>query len=282
MRSSRVVMTLAAFLAVSIATAPALPARSADGLRPEVLDTLLKMRIVAAVLDTQVIEHPYPGPTTGLVPLASIGGAFLSRTRSLGGSARDAWSNPLLYWSDGTDYVVLSLGADGARQFAYDGPTPFANVPKGWAGSDPADDLLVVDGVVFRGPSSQAELLRRAMGELRTVGIACESFAVDNNVYPGPVAPVDAVARIAADLEPVYIRVVPKLDPWGNPYRYWSDTQHFALVSYGPDGIPDYPYAAWSLADWQGLHTGPTTEFGKDLVFVTGAFAQWPVIAQGP
>ena len=62
------------------------------------------------------------------------------------------------------------------------------------AGSDPADDLLIVDGVVFRGPSSQSELLRRAMGELRSAGTACESYAIDNNVYPGPIEPTGVVA----------------------------------------------------------------------------------------
>jgi hypothetical protein len=240
------------------------------------------MRVVAAVLDTQAVESAYPGPTTGLVPLSSLGSHLLSRARSLGGSARDAWNNPLLYWSNGRNYLILSLGSDGTMQFNYDASPPYANALKGWAGSDSTNDLLIVDGVVYRGPASQSELLRRSMADLRTIGTACESYAVDNNIYPGPVEPIDSVTSIEADVEPIYIRVIPKVDPWGNPYLFWSDSLHYALVSYGPDGIPDYPYAEWGLTEFQELRTGPTTGFGQDLVFFTGAFAQWPAIGQGP
>ena len=47
-----------------------------------------------------------------------------------------------------------------------------------------------------------------------------ESFSVDWNVYPGPVAPIDAVARIETILEPPYIRSLPKVDPWGDPFLF--------------------------------------------------------------
>jgi hypothetical protein len=240
------------------------------------------MRIVAAVLDTQAVNASYPTSAGALVPVSSLGDRLLPRVRSLGGAARDAWSRPLLYWSDGRDYLILSLGSDGIAQFAYDPLTPYANIPRGWAGSDPTNDLMIVDGVAYRGPMSQSESLRRAMGEMRSAGTAVESFAVDNNFYPGPVQPIDTLARIETDLEPVYIRMLPILDPWGNPYRFWSDTQHYAIVSYGVDGIPEYPYATWGIADFEGLHTGPTTRFGQDLLFVTGAFVQYPAIVAGP
>jgi hypothetical protein len=117
---------------------------------------------------------------------------------------RDAWNHPLLYWSNGRDYAILSLGSDGLPQFDYGGTPPYANIRTGWAGSDPTNDLLIVNAVAYRGPASQSELLRRAMGELRTMGTACESFAVDNNVYPGPVEPIDVVATI----EPVLVHGV--------------------------------------------------------------------------
>jgi hypothetical protein len=115
------------------------------------------------VLDTQAVESPYPGPTNGIVPLATLGNRLAAHAR-----LRDAWGNPLLYWSDGSDYLVLSLGADRATQFDYHATPPYANVSSGWAGNDPADDLLIVDGVVYRGPASQQELLRRAMAEIRS------------------------------------------------------------------------------------------------------------------
>jgi hypothetical protein len=273
-------------LVTLLATVPvASPARCdspPDGLRPEVLETLLRMRVVAAVLDTQAVESQYPGPTSSLVPLSSLGGSTISRGRNFGGAARDAWNNPLLYWSDSRSYLILSLGSDGQRQFDYSATPPYANIRQGWAGSDPTDDLLIVDGVVYRGPASVSEMLRRAMAEIRSSATACESFAVDNNIYPGPVQPADVLARIKADIEPIYIRVLPTIDPWGNPYRFWSDTTHYALVSYGVDGIPDYPYASWGRTEFESVHTGPTTRFGQDLVLVNWQFVQWPAILGNP
>ena len=123
---------------------------------------------------------------------------------------------------------------------------------------------------------SQSEFLRRAMAELRSAGTACESFAVDNNIYPGPVEPIDSFTRVESDLEPLYIRNLPIIDPWGHPYWFWSNTRAYGLVSYGSDGLPDYPYAAWGVADFESLHTGTTSQVGGDVVFVDGQFAQWP------
>ncbi|HJQ98314.1 MAG TPA: type II secretion system protein GspG [Candidatus Polarisedimenticolaceae bacterium] len=231
------------------------------------------MRILVAVIEIQAVEGAYPGPTEGLVPMSS-----LASVRGRGAAVRDAWNNPLLYWSDGRDYVIVSLGSDRTMQFDYAGYPPYANVPAGWAGSDPTNDLLIVDGFAYRGPASQAELLRRAMGEIRRLGTACESFAVDNNIYPGPVQPTDVVARIEGAIAPVYLRVLPKLDPWGHPYLFWSDTTHYAFVSYGPDGTPDFPYTTWGRAEYGGLSGGSTTRFGADLVFVDGEFVQWPAV----
>ena len=282
MRMPRNRWMIVTLLSIAAAVRPAHCAQSGDGLRPEVLETFLRMRVLAAVLDTQAVEAAYPGPTDGLVPVSSLANRLTAGVRSHGGAVRDAWNNPLLYWSDGRDYLILSLGSDGKMQFNYGVVPPYANIHTGWAGSDPTNDLLIVDGVAYRGPASQSELLRRAMGELRSLGTACESFAVDNNLYPGPVQPIDVVDRIETVVEPWYIRALPKVDPWGNPYLFWSDTTHYALVSYGADGIPDYTYSTWGRTEFEALHTGPTTRFGQDLVFASGAFVQWPTIGQGP
>ena len=120
------------------------------------------------------------------------------------------------------------------------------------------------------------------MLDLRMAGTAVESFAVDNNVYPGPVEPIDLAERIETTVEPIYIRTLPKVDPWGNPFLFWSDTSHYTLLSYGPDGIPDFPYATWGRAEFDAVHTGLTTRFGADVVFANGQFVQWPTIGEGP
>jgi len=278
MRHFRNRCALVALLAILFAGRPAHCAQTSDGLRPEVLETFLRMRILAAVIEIQGVEGAYPGPTDGLVPVSSLGSQLTARLRSHGGAVRDAWNNPLLYWSDGRDYLIVSLGSDRTMQFSYDGYPPYANVPAGWAGSDPTNDLLIVDGVAHRGPASQTELLRRAMGEVRSLGTACESFAVDNNIYPGPVQPIDLVSRIESVVKPIYIRAFTNIDPWGNPYLFWSDTTHYALVSYGSDGVPDFPYATWGRTEFEAMQAGPTSRFGADLVFASGQFVQWPAV----
>ncbi len=141
---------------------------------------------------------------------------------------------------------------------------------------------MIIDGAAYRGPASQRDLLRRAMADMRSAGTASESFAVDNNFYPGPVAPIDVIDRIAKDIEPIYIKHLPRVDPWGHPYRVWSDTRGYALVSYGPEGQADYPYASWRSTEFGALHTGPTVRTEQDIVFVNGQFVQWPAIMDGP
>jgi Type II secretion system (T2SS), protein G len=257
-------------------------ASNPDVLRPAVLETFFRLRVLAAAVDTLRVNRPAPGPTAGLVPIASVLDREFIAERMLRASLRDAWGRPILYWSDGADYVVISYGSDGRAQFDYSGDPPYSDVPNGWAGSDPTDDLIIVDGVAYRGPSSQSELVRRAMSDMHSAGTACESFAVDNNIYPGPVDPTDVLARIASDLQPIYIRTLPTIDPWGHPYLFWSNQYAYAIVSYGVDGRPDYPYATWGLTEFEALSTGAATRLGTDLVFVNYRFVQWPGIGINP
>ena len=263
-------------VSVTLATDPS------SALQPKVLETFFRMRVVAAMLDTQSIDVPYPGPTPGLVPASWLRTRLRPAPGTSVGALQDGWGNPLFYWSSGQDYLVLSFGADGRPQFDYGASPPYLNIAKGWAGTDPNDDLLIVDGVAYRGPASQSELLRRAMRDLRAAGTASESFAIDNNIYPGPVAPIDAIDRIARDIEPIYIKHLPRVDPWGHPYLVWTDTRGYTLVSFGADGQPDYPYASWGSAEFGALHTGPTVRMGQDLIFANGQFVQWPAFLDGP
>lgn len=282
-------------LSSPLATAVVLMAATAGGaagasnpandeeIRSDVADTFLHMRILAAVLETEAAEaHPFPGPTEGLVPAASLRTHIGPRHQSHLGSALDAWGNPLLYWSDGRHYLLLSLGSDGEPQFDYSGAIPFAEVPRASTGTDPTNDLLVVNGFAWRGPASQTDLLVRVLGDLRSLGTSAEEHAIDYNFYPGPVAPIAPVERIETDLSPLYIRAMPKIDPWGNPYLYWSDTTSYALVSLGADGSPDHDYETWGKEQFQAFHPGVTAEPGRDIVFVDGDFVQFPFVPGVP
>jgi len=261
---------------------PAGVAIASETLQPEVVETFFRLRVAAAAIDTSSVNAPVPGPTAGWVALATVSDRQSSLARRLHGSLRDAWGRPILYWSNGADYIVASFGADGLPQFDYIPDSPYTGVPRGWAGTDPNDDLLVLDGISYRGPSSQTETVRRAMADLRSAGTACESFAVDNNVYPGPVTPIDALTRVASSLQPIYIRQLPIMDPWGHPYLFWSNTQAYALLSYGVDGLPDHPYDTWGQAEFEAVSTGASTLIGPDVIFVNGQFRQWPGIGINP
>ena len=57
-------------------------------------------------------SRSYPGPTDGWVPVERIAGflepVYISRL-----PRTDGWQNPILYWSDGGSYRILSTGRDG-------------------------------------------------------------------------------------------------------------------------------------------------------------------------
>jgi len=109
---------------------------------------------------------------------------------------------------------------------------------------------------------------KRTMADLRSIGTACESFSIDENRYPGPTEGWVEVGEIAADVEPVYIRVLPRVDGWGNPLMYWSDGEAYRIVSAGRDGETE--------RDWRDAPGGPTYRFESDIVFGDGQFSSWP------
>ena len=273
---------LAAFVGIAVVAGPKVLGESSSGVSREVLESFFRLRLVAATLDTYAVTEPLPGPTPGLVPLAWLRGRLPADRFARPGTIQDAWGSPLYYWSDGVRYALLSYGADRRPQFDYDPTTPYLGVPRAWVGTEPADDLMIVDGITYRGPFSRGETVVRAAAELRAIGTAMESWAVDYNLYPGPVEPIDAVARVEADLEPIYIRVLPRVDPWGSPYRVWSDRSAYAIVSYGSDGKPDLPYDTWTRADFDSLTPLETTWPEQDLLFVAGRFVRSPKLSPSP
>ena len=110
---------------------------------------------------------------------------------------------------------------------------------------------------------------KRTMADLRSIGTACESYAIDNNRYPGPTDGWQPVESIAEFLEPVYIRNLPVTDGWDNPILYRSDGESYRIVSPGKGGEID--------RDWSGeIEWGATSDFTSDIVFGDGQFVVWP------
>jgi type II secretory pathway pseudopilin PulG len=105
---------------------------------------------------------------------------------------------------------------------------------------------------------------KRTMGDMRTVAVAVEAYAVDHNRYPESPdwANVDVLVPY---LEPTYVRSLPPLDGWMNPVQYHSDGTTYTLWSTGRDGMVDDPEPS-----------GPTQLFDNDIIWQDGKFVAWP------
>ncbi len=102
---------------------------------------------------------------------------------------------------------------------------------------------------------------KRTMADMRSIGTAVESYAIDNNRYP-------IAANIAAldpFVAPLYIKVLPTKDGWGG------------LMQYASAAGADYTVESYAKGGANGADTGgPTQLFTDDIVFANGQFYQWP------
>jgi general secretion pathway protein G len=106
---------------------------------------------------------------------------------------------------------------------------------------------------------------KRTMADMRSIGTAVESYAVDNNFYPKGMANVGS-AGISTHVSPIYMKTVPTADGWNNAWHIDSNAtgNQYTITSYAKDGA-------------NGTNTGgQTTDFNCDLVFAGGQFFQWP------
>jgi type II secretion system protein G len=120
---------------------------------------------------------------------------------------------------------------------------------------------------------------KRTMADLRTIATAWEARATDTNKYSAAGAvslPGTTIANtdMSGILAPTYIKVLPPLDGWGNPWEYRADqalsatgtaAQAYAILSYGRDGKPEGT-----------RNGGPTTNFDCDIIYSGGGFLQYP------
>ena len=108
------------------------------------------------------------------------------------------------------------------------------------------------------------------MADIRIVGTSIESFQVDHDALPGGATEGWVpVATLHPHLEPVYVRELPTVDGWKKPLLYWSDGDHYRIVSTGKDGAVDQ--------EWSGeIEAEPTQEFIRDIVFGDGQFYVYP------
>jgi len=228
--------------------------------------TLTAMHRLQEALDSyEKARESYPIRGTALVEVVTLR-SELEPSYLDSVPLEDGWGTTLLYWSDGERYALVSYGTDRVPGGGY-GTLPEV--------SETGDDLVVIDGRLVRGPDRIIHLMqsgsqKRTMADIRSIATCFEAYHIDNDAFPG--APTEgwvAVETITRLLQPVYIRTLPLVDAWGNPFTFWSDGEHYRIVSAGRDGEPD---ADWTVA--QG--GGETSGFDRDIVMGDGQFIQWP------
>ena len=104
---------------------------------------------------------------------------------------------------------------------------------------------------------------KRTMADIRSMGTAVESYAVDNNFYPK----VTTYAAVTPFIQPIYIKTAPTSDGWSKVWEYQGDTTNgvdYTLISRGKDGIAS------------AITGGQTPDFNCDILFANGQFFQWP------
>ena len=99
------------------------------------------------------------------------------------------------------------------------------------------------------------------MADLRSLGTACESYAIDNNVYPV----AGDMGSLETSIEPIYIRTAPLVDGWARAFLVSAVTGEYTVCSGGKDG-------GGCTADAGGA----VNAFNDSITFANGQFVQWP------
>src|SRR6266568_1811641 len=60
---------------------------------------------------------------------------------------------------------------------------------------------------------------KRTMSDMRSIGTAVESYAVDNNFYPKNLS---TFATVAPFIQPIYIKTAPTVDGWNGTWQFAS------------------------------------------------------------
>ncbi|HYM62368.1 MAG TPA: type II secretion system protein GspG [Thermoanaerobaculia bacterium] len=116
---------------------------------------------------------------------------------------------------------------------------------------------------------------KRTMADMRTIGTAIEAYASDRREYPA----AQDTAGLDQYLIPTYVRLVPRVDGWGRPFRYecWSASRtdkcdNYAIVSGGKNGIREHD----SPREYAATPPAATTNFDCNIVYSNGTFIEYP------
>lgn len=113
---------------------------------------------------------------------------------------------------------------------------------------------------------------KATMGDLKSIGIAIESYIIDKGKAP----PGKSLEEILNELQPFYIRKLPMKDSWGNDFLYEAGVGDknttYSIGSGGKDGI----FLGWNQNGFY-LILKPD-DFNQDIIFKNGVFTFGPKI----
>lgn len=102
---------------------------------------------------------------------------------------------------------------------------------------------------------------RKTMADMRVLGNAVETYAIDNNFYPIASSGVD----LGTHLTPVHLKRAITNDGWSRSFAVQTSAVEYTLCSGGKDGGVCLSDAA-----------GPTKSVNASITYANGNFVQWP------
>jgi type II secretion system protein G len=105
---------------------------------------------------------------------------------------------------------------------------------------------------------------KRSMVDMRSIGTAVESYAVENNYYP-VAADIATLADPSTGVVPSNIRIMPMQDGWRNDFYVVSTSTGYTIASGGKDG-----------GGLTGVQWGACQGFNYPIVLMGGQFVAWP------
>jgi type II secretion system protein G len=110
---------------------------------------------------------------------------------------------------------------------------------------------------------------KRSMADIRTIGTGIEAYAVDHSSYPvGDGELTDSMA-VVINLEPTYIKRVPRNDGWNFPMRAVSVLTGYSVGAAARD-------KEFTSTDLQPGYLGTTSDMDCDIVYSNGSFTVFP------
>src|SRR5439155_11014246 len=97
----------------------------------------------------------------------------------------------------------------------------------------------------------------------------------DNNFYPVSAGHLIPVSSLGIHLMPAYIRVLPAIDGWNQPYRYYSNGAYYWILWTSADRTPEEPTSrgSWRISGTFRRRLPPP--FDRDTVCANGQFIRY-------